>query len=284
MTTTVIHDPPSGPAVNLSDTICPPGTVLGLPLDALDESLAEPVDGADLGAIERFAQYSPIALPAGTHESVPVPDGTAVFDVTPTGVVTIPGVAMTARGNTGVFSLRKSGVTGAVSIPSNTSIIATDRFFTPAASLFTLESENDAIRIWRFNTRWQATNRLLVPSGQNPSADGQPALSFSLRATFAATGAAADDVTLSLAIPIGAVIYDAICQISTAVGGSTAIVRSAVGGGGTALTGSFDTATTGTRRNNATSLATVAMGSSLFLRRSSGNIVGTITLYCKPAP
>lgn len=284
MSDVFLRTSPSGPRVDISDTLAPVGTVLGLPLDASSEGYAVPLEGGELGAIQRFAQYSPLALPAGTHDNVSIPDGTAVFDVTPTGTVTIPGVVMAARNNTGIFLLRKSGLTGTLSIPNNASSNAANRFLTPSAIPFNFDSGNDSIRIWRFNTRWQPIARMLAPTGQSPSLDGAPALASALRVTFAATGAAADDVTLSLAIPLGAVIYDAICQISTAVGASTAIVRSAVGGGGVALTGTFDTATTGTRRNDATSLATIARGSSLFLRRSSGNIVGTITLYLKPAP
>jgi len=284
MTAIEIRQGPSGPPTTLSDTLSPPGTVLGAAIDAVGRSFAVPLEGDALGAIQRFAQYAAIDLPAGTQDNVPIPDGAAVFDVTPTGAVILPGVAMTARGNTGGFLLRKSGVTGTLSISSNTSSVPNNRFFTASASLYSLESESDAVRIFRFNTRWQAARRLLVAAGQSPSADGSPALTFSIRTTFTTTGAGADDITITLAIPVGAVIYDAICQISIAVGGSTAVVRSAAGGGGVALTSTFDTATTGTRRNNATSLSTVAMSSSLFLRRSSGNIAGTIIVFCKPAP
>ena len=284
MTDIPFRVPPSGPPTTLSDTLCPAGTVLGRPLDAVGDDYAEALDGAELGAIERFAQYSPIDLPAGTQDNVPIPDGSAVFDVTPTGTVTMPGVVMSARGNTGGFLLRKSGASGILSIPSNTSSIANNRFFTPSASLFNLESESDAVRVWRFNTRWQAARRLLGPTGQSPSGDGQLAIGFSLRVTFITTGGPADDVTLTLALPTGGVLYDAICQVSVAAGGSTAVVRSASGGGGVALTSTFDTATTGSRRNNATALSSVATGAPLFLRRSTGNIAGTIILFFKPAP
>lgn len=98
----------------------------------------------------------------------------------------------------------------------------------------------------------------------------------------------ADDVTIwNAAAPFALRILDAQLRVSTAVGGSSAALRTASGGGGSvvlpdpaAATQTFSTAATGVLEDLATATATVAAGGSLFLRRSDRSVVGELVLTC----
>lgn len=98
-----------------------------------------------------------------------------------------------------------------------------------------------------------------------------------LRTTYAAGAAGtADDVTVLLSAPFSFLILDAWARTSTAIAASTVTLRSATGGGGSALTSDLSTAALGVDRNNANQPHTVAAGSNLYLRRSDRGVSGAI--------
>ena len=105
---------------------------------------------------------------------------------------------------------------------------------------------------------------------------------FQIRVPFSAAAAGtADDVTIyNAAAPFGFRITDCHVKISTAIGGSTVQLRSASGGGGSALSSALSSAATGTARNNDTDSRSVSSGGSLFLRRSDRGVAGEITINC----
>lgn len=96
----------------------------------------------------------------------------------------------------------------------------------------------------------------------------------------------ADDVTIFNAdCPYAIRIIDAQLRVSTAVGGSSAALRTASGGLGSvvlpdpaAATQTFSTAATGVAEDLALTSATVAKDGSLFLRRSDRSVVGELVL------
>ncbi len=94
----------------------------------------------------------------------------------------------------------------------------------------------------------------------------------------AATAGTADDVTVLLAAPFDFLLLDVWVRTSTAIGGSTVTLRSATGGGGTALTTDIDTAALGVTRNNANQPHSVAAGSNLYLRRSDRGVAGAVVI------
>lgn len=279
---------PSGPSEDLSDMMSPPGTLLGRPLTAVGLGFAEPLDGAEVGANLRFSGYASVALSAGNQDNVPFPDGVRTLDVLPTGAVVLQGIAIdSARGNTGsLIVLRRRGTiaSGALQIASAQSSITNNRFFTPAATLFDMNSEFDALMCARYSQRWQPTKKLLVPSALSPGGDGALVLPFSIRTAIANTGAPASDTTITAGLPFNTRIIDLLFQVSTAVGASTAEVRTAAGGGGLLVSSVLSTATTGTRRNNAADTASLLAGTPLFLRRSTGATAGSLIIFCQPIP
>lgn len=98
-----------------------------------------------------------------------------------------------------------------------------------------------------------------------------------IRKSFAATGAGADDVTVySANAPFAFRVVDCHLLIDTAVALTTATLRDATGGGGSALSSALDTGGTGVSRNDGQVTGTVAANGSLVLRRSNGNTVGEL--------
>lgn len=290
MTNLSIRESPSGPATSLSDTRCPPATVLGRPLTAIGEGLAEPLDGTELGAVTRLSGYHAITLTAGSYDTISIPDDTRVVDITPIGPVTITGFQMSNRSNRGAFLIvRKRGASasGSITFPFNGATPnPQNAIWTPGINVYVLQNEFDSAKFARFagNQRWQVLSRLPRPSALSPSDFGLLGLPFLIRSTFTAGGAPADDVTISASLPFNLLLYDAIQQVSSAVAASTTQVRTLAGGGGSAVTSLFDTATTGSRRDNDIQAYTLAQGSALFLRRSTGAIAGTILLWAKRIP
>ena len=89
----------------------------------------------------------------------------------------------------------------------------------------------------------------------------------------------ADDVTIySANAPFDFRIVDVWLLVSAAIGGSTVQLRSATGGGGSALSSALSSAATGTVRNNDTATRQVASGGSLFVRRSDRAVAGRILI------
>lgn len=138
---------------------------------------------------------------------------------------------------------------------------------------------------------WQvfAIARRIDPAALVPVASNL-AVPFNVYVSCPSGGAAgtADDVTVwNATAPFALRILDATLRVSTAVGGSSAALRTASGGGGSvvlpdpgAATQTFSTATTGPHDDVATATATVASGGSLFLRRSDRSVVGELILTC----
>lgn len=96
----------------------------------------------------------------------------------------------------------------------------------------------------------------------------------------AGAGGSADDVTLLAATPFPIGLLEYHVTISTAVGGSTVQVRTATGGGGSALGQALSTAATGLiRETTRTAGSLVAAGTPLILRRSDSGVAGQINLF-----
>lgn len=101
-----------------------------------------------------------------------------------------------------------------------------------------------------------------------------------LRFPFTAgAGGSADDVLIYTANSPGMRIVDSKVDVSTAVGGSTLTLRTAIAGGGSAVSDAFSTATTGVKRQTtAGTEAVLAAGSTLTIRRSDSGLAGTVVL------
>lgn len=87
-----------------------------------------------------------------------------------------------------------------------------------------------------------------------------------------------DDVLITNALPVRCRLVDASIIVTTHVSLSVATIRTAAGGGGSALSNDIDTATVGTKRTNASAAPILAAGSSLYVRRSDRSMVGTALL------
>lgn len=154
---------------------------------------------------------------------------------------------------------------------------------------FAVASDDVSGNVLLFNgTNWVSTPGL--PATSVGAIASNQAVPFSVYVSCPSGGAAgtADDVTIWNAnAPFALRVLDATLRVSTAVGASTAALRTASGGGGSvvlpdpaAATQTFSTATTGPHDDVATATATVASGGSLFLRRSDRSVVGELILTC----
>ena len=106
-----------------------------------------------------------------------------------------------------------------------------------------------------------------------------------IRKAFSAGGGGSpDDVTIYNAnAPLGFRILDAFVFVSTAVAASSVTLRTASGGGGSAVSDSFSSAATGSVRLSTTSSTnTIAQDGSLFLRRSDSGVAGEVILLVAP--
>jgi hypothetical protein len=122
----------------------------------------------------------------------------------------------------------------------------------------------------------------LAEATGNAASAVQIGAEFTIRKTFAAlvTGQA-DDVTLyAAAAPFKFRILDVVAKVSAAVALSTLTLRTATGGGGSALSSDLSSATTGTKRDDATASATVAAAGSVYLRRSDRAVAGEVIITC----
>lgn len=290
MSDLVLRRSPSGPAVELDDTLVEPGQVLGLPLEAPTAGFAVPLDGESAGTLFRFNRVFDLPLAAGTYDSIALPNGTRIVDVTPTGAVLIGGFIMPPVDAGAGVVVRKRGPASSGTLQllhNNTATPVVDRIFTTGQVLFTLTEDNDSVflpRVQLNGGRWQTRQHLKRPSSLYPVPLGAYGISFMNRTVYVATGAAPDDVTVSLSLPANTLLYDAMLLTGTGAGGSSATLRTASGGGGIALTTALSTAASGTARNNGTAPSSLVMGSQLFLRRTNGNTTGQLLLWCRPLP
>jgi hypothetical protein len=93
-----------------------------------------------------------------------------------------------------------------------------------------------------------------------------------------------DDVTVySANSPAAFRFLDGHAFISTAIGGSTIQLRSGTGGGGSALSDTFNTSATGRVKDagTATVTPTLAAGSTLVVRRSDRGVGGEVILFLR---
>lgn len=276
---------PSGPPAVISDTIVEPGELLGNPLTATTTEPAVPLDGAEVGAIVRYANVLNMDLAPGTHHNLEIPDGIQILrlDPNPTGTAFITGLKFLGRGNAGAYlSLSKFNNGGSiVLLPQDAGSDPGNRFSTPGEVPYELPSPNDTVNIQAFEEPgqpivFQVCDRLVPPTGVTQELAGF-GVTITIAVEFpAGAGGAPDDVTILAVVPFQVRILDATLDISTAVVGSTATVRNQAGGGGAALTSALSTAATGTVRNNDTATRTTSL--SLFLRRSDSGVAGTIIL------
>lgn len=99
----------------------------------------------------------------------------------------------------------------------------------------------------------------------------------SIRGTFAAGGGgAADDVTVTADAPYRFRICDSQVEVAVTPGASTMTLRSAVAGGGSALSDALNTGTTGRKRDAGGVLTwpTVGVGGGVYWRRSDNGVGG----------
>lgn len=94
----------------------------------------------------------------------------------------------------------------------------------------------------------------------------------------AGTPGTADDVTVFAAnAPYGLQIVDVWATVTTGISSKTVTLRSASGGGGSALSAALDFGTSSTRvRDSLGSAPSVAKGGSLYVRRSDRGVAGTV--------
>jgi hypothetical protein len=121
-------------------------------------------------------------------------------------------------------------------------------------------------------------NGVISPSNLAAVA-GNSGAAFCLHVPLTATGGPADDVTIFVAnAPFAFRILDVWVLVSTLQLLSNVTLRSATGGGGSALSSALQTTLTGTVRNNDTVTRTVTQGGSLYARRTTGSIVGELVI------
>lgn len=154
---------------------------------------------------------------------------------------------------------------------------------------FAAASDDVSGNIIRFDgTHWLSTAGL--PATSVAAIASNLAVPFVVYVSCPSGGSSgtADDVTVWNAnAPFALRILDATLRVSTAVGGSSAALRTASGGGGSVVmpdpataTQTFSTAATGVVEDLAVATATVAANGSLFLRRSDRSVVGELILEC----
>lgn len=130
------------------------------------------------------------------------------------------------------------------------------------------------------------TSWLVFPFGTSRPGDLAPladniGVPFEFRVSCPSGGSAGtpDDVVIYNAnAPLSFRITDCWFTCAAAVVGSTVQLRTASGGGGTALSSALSTAATGTSRNNDTATRTVAQGGTVVIRRSDRSVAGDMMI------
>lgn len=128
-----------------------------------------------------------------------------------------------------------------------------------------------------------AVNTGAVVAGPAVDSAGLGDLMVIRKAFTAGVTGTADDVTIySAAVPCGMRIVDAMIYVSTAKAGATVTLRSATGGGGSALSDDLSVAATGVVRNaTLTATTTLSSGGTLVLRRSDRACAGEVVIFCQ---
>lgn len=276
--------PASGSVTNAQLANMAAGTVKGRQKDA---STGVPVDltGSELGEILRYGttQLVNSALPL----TITLNDDTTYLVIDSSGTGTVNSISGASPGrvlivcntNFGTKTLVHGGGTGQFICPGLVNLQLTVRE--------ALILVGDAVL-----PAWQvfAVPAWLVTPAKLAAVASSLAVPFHVYVSCPSGGAAgtADDVTIwNAAAPFAMRILDAQFRVSTAVGGSSAALRTASGGGGSvvlpdpaAATQTFSTAATGVLEDLATATATVAANGSLFLRSSDRSVVGELTLTC----
>ncbi len=278
-----VRQAPTGVFVELSDTIVPPGQLLGLPLSAAAPGLAEPQGGAAVGELIRFAtdvadvQTGTVTLTIGAL--------TTSIQCNPAGAdLSIDNIVMEA-GQQVYLRVSRVATQRVIIVPG--AGVTNPR--TPNASPLVLRA-NDGVRIRHAfgaplveQVAWApgqvAPSQALVAAAPTLFFGGK----FNVRQTYAAGGGGApDDVTLvSAALPFPVRITGVAQMTSTGVVGQTVQLRTAAGGGGSALSSALAAAAAGTTYNSDSVTRTLAANASVFLRRSDSGIAGTILIECE---
>jgi len=123
----------------------------------------------------------------------------------------------------------------------------------------------------------------ITPASLAVESSGLAALFVVHKAFTALAAGTADDVTVLSSAPFAFRILRTLPVITTAVAASSVRLRSASGGGGSALSSSFatDVATEDPVRSSPlTAFPSVALGGSLFLRRSDRGVAGALAVLC----
>lgn len=121
----------------------------------------------------------------------------------------------------------------------------------------------------------------LIAGPATADADGLSQLAVIRQAFAAGGGGVPDDVVIYNAnAPFGFRVLDAQVLVATTVLASTVQLRDATGGGGSALSDAFDSATAGRKRDTgvagANATPTVAANGTLVLRRSDSGVAGEL--------
>jgi len=277
--------PASGSVTNAQLADMNAGTTKGRTIDG---GAGTPVDlsGAEQAENLRYATVQAISISGATNNQS-INDDATVLRITPSGRVSLTGITggvlgrkliienIAGSGNTLILESLDAGSTAA------------NQFRTPVGRPFVLGFRESVEARWEGD--WRVLERATAPDTLD-IVRLNIAVPFMVYISCASGGSAgtADDVTIwNAAAPFALRILDAQLRVSTAVGGSSAALRTASGGGGSVVlpdpgsaTQTFSTATTGVLEDLATATATVASGGSLFLRRSDRSVVGELMLTC----
>lgn len=234
---------------------------------------------------------------AGTYEPT-LAEATKIYRCNPSAdhVVSFTGFAFSG-GNTGKwFMLVKQGLDGWVEVKFNSGATAANGAFTSDEQSLWLTPANSCAILW-YQTSAARWNVSALGSQINPwnlARERLPfgctnfvrlASDFTLLIWFDPTPAGAgspDDVEIFNAnVPFNLVIKDAFFICLTAVVGATCTLRSATGGGGSALSSALSAGAIGTSRNNLTTIMPlVVSGTSIYVRRSDANTGGQLVMTC----
>lgn len=264
------------------------GTVKGR---ALGAGTGDPTDlvGIQLGELIRLGQAVSDNTSSGNVATYTVAETTAAVIFNGSGTITLQGATIIAGKNI-IWAVDQGSSVEVTFVNDGSPTITQERFRIPTSQNITIRSGESLVtthflnrhRVHSICKRVDAP--LLAPIASNV------AVPFYVYVNCTSGGSAgtADDVTIwNATAPVALRILDAQLRVSTAVGGSSAALRTASGGGGSVVlpdpgtaTQTFSTAATGVLEDLATSTATVAAGGSLFLRRSDRSVVGELLLTC----
>lgn len=277
---------PMGPPPVLS--FISPGLLLGNPITSTSPLQPVPITGNQTGAIVRFGNFEVFTLAPGNH-TLTVAATTNIVYVVPnaSGDVNIQGI-IHGTSNLGV-SVRviKPTSTGRVVLlhdSAATSVI--NRILCPRSQAYVLTHVDEGVVVAHDTDggSYRLTATLVDPNVLAPVTSNVGVIFNIGPIAMTATGAAADDVVVYNAnAPYAFRILKMMPIVTTLVGGTSFQARNATGGGGAAVSSQFDGALVSdnpaiTANNGLT--ATIALGGTLVVRRSNGNIVGEVSFLC----